>query len=169
MEKYLEALLMTTSYAKTYNVDGVAMTAMEVAVKFNISIDALRSRIKRNPNTPIVELLYKTGSRARASLKHKHNGKEKTVEQWALIYNMPIYRVRQRFKDGISLDEPIVEKRKVKQGESNWNAAMPKYDKDQELNQRIESYRKIGLKDDEIYNRMTKGDFTLMRRKANER
>ena len=46
---------------------------------------------------------------------------------------------------------------------------MPKYDKDQELNQRIESYRKIGLKDDEIYNRMTKGDFTLMRRKANER
>ena len=159
---------MTTSYAKSYNVNGEALTITEMAVKFNVSMDALRSRIKRNPTTPIVDLLYKTGSRTRASLKYKHNGKEKTVEQWALIYNMPIYRVRQRLKDGISLDEPVVEKRKVKQGDSNWSVPMPTYDKDQELNQRIESYRKMGLKDDEIYNRMTKGDFTLMRRASNE-
>jgi len=134
--------------------EGKRYTIQELSVKFDISLDALRSRVKRNPDTEISKLLYKTGSRIRQGIQYEHNGVSKTCEAWSRVYpHLSANRIRQRFKQGVSLDEPLVRKENAIP-DPNWEAPMPFFDIDLQLKNTIESYRNKGWSDDDIVVKM---------------
>lgn len=134
--------------------EGKTYTIKELSIKFDISLDALRSRVKRNPGTHIGDLLYSTGSRVRMGIQYEHNGVSKTCEAWSRVYpHLTANRIRQRFKQGVSLDEPVVRKEKAIP-DPNWEAAMPFFDIDLQLKNTIESYRNKGWSDDDIVVKM---------------
>ena len=130
--------------------DGKRYTIKELSHKFDISLDALKSRVKRNPGTHIGELLYTSGSRVRQGIQYEHNGVSKTCEEWSRVYpHLTANRIRQRFKQGVSLDAPLVRKDKAIP-DPNWDAELPFFDIDLQLKTTIESYRKKGWSDDDI-------------------
>ena len=147
-----------------YLIDGELLSRAEIALKFGISKGTLASRMRRNPDKQITELLHSTTSKKRKGMKmYTYKGVTKSCAEWAKHLNTSLSGMRNRIVSwGIerAIEQPIIGRRdKV----SRWSKPIPDVDNDYELSNRINSYRKLGWSDDEILTKITNGDYQLDR------
>tara|TARA_R110002167_G_scaffold5653_2_gene26215 strand:+ start:1723 stop:2217 length:495 start_codon:yes stop_codon:yes gene_type:complete len=150
---------------KLYEYEGDHYTLKALSIKCEIGYSSLRARVRRHPNAPIADLLYKPGTKYRTGTSmYAYRGMRKSCAEWAKYCGVDTITMYNRFKHRTPAQ--AIENRTRTTLRSNWGNPPPDYDKWVELKQRILAYQDRGWSDEEILYKICHGDSQLRRNLA---
>tara|TARA_R110000744_G_scaffold52657_1_gene112744 strand:+ start:597 stop:1055 length:459 start_codon:yes stop_codon:yes gene_type:complete len=145
--------------SKVYVFNGEVLTIPDAAKKYGLKASTLATKIRRNPSADLGKLV--SGVYRKLPKQFKYKGETKTVKEWCGLYpHLNIQLIRRRLSDGTALEKPV---RKTTEPSGNWSQPIPLTCNDYELKNRIKSYKRLGMSDQDIYYKITNGDFHLSR------
>lgn len=143
---------------KTNDARFEGMTVDAVANREGIHPRTLRSRLSKNPNTPIELLVYK--AREQPSVKrvtYRYKDSDYDSLQLASIAKCSLSSMEERLKVYDTVEEAVEAvkgahrtKNKDKNSKTGWGSQAPAYDPDIESKRRIQSWLNMGMTEEEI-------------------
>tara|TARA_R110002124_G_scaffold222398_2_gene387792 strand:- start:3091 stop:3549 length:459 start_codon:yes stop_codon:yes gene_type:complete len=147
--------------SKVYSFNGELLTIPDAAKKYGLKSSTLRTKIRRNPNANLGQLISNISSK-KPPKQFKYKGDTKTIKEWCDAFpHLTPQLVRVRLRDGTPLETKV---RITKTVGSNWSKPMPFYREEDELKNRIKAYKKKGMSHQEIYFKIKNADFSLERK-----
>lgn len=149
---------------KTYLYKGEHLALSELSVKYGIGYATLKHRVRRNPDKKIDELMHVPGDKnhyRKGTKFYTYKGVTKSCAEWARHLGFGLPTMRERFTKwsvARAIETPLENGSDSKKA-SGWNKPLKKEVDYLEVRNRIKSYRKLGWPDDEIFVKISTGDF----------